>query len=363
MATYSFELWDRFGRPLADISRFASSRSYKLRRNRSEELSFTLDMYEFQRFCRQKLNVHPRTLLNPYQTDVKVKRNGTYLFGTQVIAAPPAVTSGSATIRVTARGYLNLLLDRYATFSRPSRDYSLIALDLITTEQAKPNGDLGITLAGDQYLTGKLGERNYDRMRVADELQRLASLTQAGFDFQFAWNKEFRIVKQLGARRSDIRFVHGGPDGNVDEISDGRTGTSLYNYIYGVGYGFGADALKRERGDLASMMAYYRRERIAQFNSVKEQTTLDENVLATLASQKDLLVIPKLSFDGRVLGDSMLTPGDRIDVATVGNEYIDNINGVFRVEEVAVALDDNDAEKFDVSFDDWGVDQDELATV
>ena len=114
---------------------------------------------------------------------------------------------------------------------------------------------------------------------------------------------------------------------------------------------------------MASMLAYYRRERIAQFNSVKESSTLQENVLADLLKRKDLLVIPRLTIPGSRLGGKLLVPGDRIDVSTVGNEYIDNINGVFRVEEVGVTLDDQGGEKFELAFDDWGVDQDELATV
>src|SRR5215210_163613 len=114
MGKYSIELWSGNGVLLADISRYVRNLKFAMQRNEAEDLSFDIDLNAYESLC-ASIGTHPLGILGPYQTDVKIKRNGTYLFGTHVGDAEVELGENDKTISVKAFGYLNLLLDRYVS--------------------------------------------------------------------------------------------------------------------------------------------------------------------------------------------------------------------------------------------------------
>jgi hypothetical protein len=357
---YEFELWSSSGQRLADISRLTQKRSFTIQRNEAETLNFQLDLYAFEAFA-DGIGVPANVLLNPYATDVKVKRNGTYLFGTQVVAAPldaaadmsrvtesgggGGISSFDHLITVSCQGYLDLFKDRYLTYSYSQQDASFIAGDMLGQAQTAPNGNVGVTLGTSNYLTGVLRDRNYTRQNIKTELQNLTQLIDGRFDFAFDSNKVFNIYSQIGAKRSDIQFTFGGPQGNIIGLNTENSATSLYNEIIGLGSGFGADQIVSTQDDPSSQLNRYLRQDIKQYNSVVIQSTLDQNAQADLALEKDLLVMPQITISGKELQNiPFISVGDRIQVNAVGHSFLTNLNGYYRVEKMAVSLDDNDFE-------------------
>lgn len=358
---YTFELWSIQGIKVADISDLAKQRKYTLERNEAELLEFTLDLDAFEAFC-ASINTPPRNVLAPYQTEVKVKRDGQYLFGTQVVDCPIELSQNGSTINVKCTGYLNLFKDRYVTVAYEQDDATTIAGALLMETQAQTNGSVGVTLDAVQYATGVLRDRNYERDNVKSALQNLTALIDGNFDFDFTHDKKFRTFAQIGSVRSDIELVYGGDGSNVKTATIERSGANLFNKLIGLGSGFGADQITSVQGDSTSQIAYYLREKIEQFNSVSEQTTLDQNVAARKEMYKDLLEIPKITITGNEVGNTFLGIGDRVPVYIREHTFVDNVFGLYRIEKMAVTIDDNDFES-DIAlyFDNLGVDQNEQA--
>ncbi|MDQ0825428.1 hypothetical protein QFZ60_001601 [Arthrobacter sp. B2I5] len=371
---YEIELWSAGGSRIADISHLCSKRRYTLQRNEAETLTFDLDLNDFERYCLINLGgTDPNVLIKPYVTDVKVKRAGSYLFGAQVVdisfnlsadsSSPGQGSSGAqnASVTITCSGYLNLVKDRYVTKTYSQIERTAIATDLLTTTQAQTNGSVGVTIAGSQYATGLPADRTYQRDNVKLKLQELAALSDSPFDFSFTWNKVFQTYSQIGARRTDLKFIWGGPYSNVASFTVDRSGINLFNKVYGLGSGFGTDQLQTTKVDLPSQLNYYLREQIQQFNSVVEQSTLDANTQTAVALAKDLLELPKVSITGNELkGVPFITPGDRIPLQVLNHTWLASINGLYRIEQMDVSIDENDFESdITLTFDNYGVNQNE----
>jgi hypothetical protein len=371
---YEFEIWSQSGNLIADISALVFNRSYTIKRNDAEQLTFSVDLFAFENYCANNLGgTDPKTLLAPYVNDIKVKRNGVYLFGTQIVDVtfdeqPDTSRAGSAggtgqvyPVNITCTGYFNLFKDRYVTKTYSQIERTSIATDLLTTTQAQTNGSVGVTNSGTQYTTGYLSDRTYQLDNVKLKIQQLAALSDAPFDFNFSYQKVFTTYAKIGARRTDISLIYGGSLGNVAGFTLSRSAINLYNKIYGIGSGYGVDQLQSIKTDNASQLNYYVRENVVQFNSVVLQDTLDANTTTEVSLDKDILELPVVTITGKeVPSKTFLSVGDRIPLKVMGHRWLDNINGLYRVEQIEVTIDDNDFETaIRLTFDSYGVNQNE----
>lgn len=375
---YEIELWSQSGSRLVDISSLCFNRKFTMQRNEAETLTFDLNLFAFENYCLNNLGgTNPATILAPYVTDVKVKRNGSYLFGAQVVdisfdmaqdfsRAGESGGGGGATtsdyrVTVTCSGYLNLFKDRYVTKSYSQTERTAIATDLITTTQAQTNGSVGVTNSGSQYSTGMLSDENYQRDNVKLKLQELAHLSDSPFDFSFSASKVFQTYQKIGARRQDLSLIYGGPLSNVAGMTLSRSGMNLYNKIYGIGSGFGVDQLLSTQADGVSQLNYYLRENIVQFNTVTIQGTLDSNTTTAVSLAKDILELPKVTVTGNdIKGKPFISVGDRIPFRVANHPWLSNVNGLYRVEQLDVTIDENDFEsQITMTFDSYGVNQSE----
>jgi hypothetical protein len=343
--TYELELWSSNGHRVADISNLAKSRSFTIPRNDAQDLSFTLDLFAFEEFA-ANMGIPAAELLMPYQMDVLLKRNGQYLFGTQIVSCPLDISESSYIITVRCRGYFDLVKDRYISQTYVQQEATSIAGDLFTQSQAKPNGDVGITLAPGQYETGVLRDRTYTRDNVKRMIQNLTQLVDGRFDFDISYDKKFQTYAALGSNRTDLQFTFGGSASNIASLYLERSATKLYNHIDSLGSGFGPDQLISESDDAVSQINNFRRETITQHNSVTEQPTLDQHAATDLALSKDLLQIPQITITGAELRNKdFIQVGDRIPLKFVDHSYFSGNDGLYRVEKMTVSLDDNDFEK------------------
>lgn len=376
---YEIELWSSLtGVRIADISQLCFNRSFTLVRNDAEQLTFSVDLFEFETYCLTNLGgMDPQVLLNPDVTDVKVKRAGIYLFGTQVVdvsfdlqpdSAPAGSSSSNSqgnTVTITAMGYLNLLKDRYVTKSYLATERTSIATDLITTTQTQTNGSVGITNAGSQYPTGQSSDRTYQLDNVKLKIQELAALSDSPFDFSFSPSKVFQTYSKIGARRTDISLIYGGPLSNVRAFALDRSALNLFNKVYGLGSGFGTDQLTSTQSDSVSQLRFYLREKISQYNSVILQATLDQNTLTDVALSKDILELPVVTITSKEVPINaagvaqFFSPGDRIPLQVLNHPWLASINGLYRIEQIDVSIDENDFEEIKLTFDTYGVNQSE----
>lgn len=374
---YEIELWSQSSSRIADISTLCFNRKYTLQRNDAEQLTFDINLFAFENYCLKNLGgADPKVLIQPYVTDVKVKRAGQYLFGAQVVdvsfdlaadysragegGGGAQANSSDYRVTVTCTGYLNLFKDRYITRNYVGMERTSIATDMLTTTQAQTNGSVGVTNNSTQYATGLVADRTYQRDNIKLKLQELAALSDSPFDFAFSYNKVFSTYQKLGARRQDISFIYGGPLSNVMGFTMDRSALNLYNKVYGIGSGFGTDQLISTQADTTSEINYYIREKIEQYNSVVLQATLDSNTITAVALAKDLLELPKITINGNQLPSTFLSIGDRIPLKVNNHTWLSNINGLFRIEQMDVTIDENDFEsEIVLTLDTYGVNQSE----
>lgn len=137
---YIVELWDINGVFVADVTALvATSLRITMPLNDVDEVSFSLDLVQFEELC-ESINVRPLNILEPYRTDVKIRRNGQYLVGAHVVDTKVNFNSESTNkIEIACTGYLNHLKDRYLTANYSNMTYAQIARQLITDTQASYN--------------------------------------------------------------------------------------------------------------------------------------------------------------------------------------------------------------------------------
>lgn len=344
---YTFELWQRNDVRLVELTKYMQNVSYTRTRNEAEELSFSIDIKALEDFA-ATLNLHPRALLEPYVTNIKVKRNDVYLFGVEVVDIDIKLAESGTTATVKCQGYLNLLATRYVKASYDLVEAGEICRDLIRQTQLVDNGDLGITFNPEQYSTNIERVRNYDgKNDIKAYLQNMTSLETGNFDFYFDHDRQFTIVEQLGAER-DLELRYG--DGSIIEIDIPRSGINLFNFYYGIGSGFGDEALQTTKFDSESMTIYGRREKIFTQSDVSLIGTLEENTESELIYSKDLIELPSLVVSGAIFDLNIYGVGDIFRVVVDNHPFI-SLDGYYITEKISVDLDENHAEKITLTVD------------
>lgn len=350
---YEFELWIN-GNQVGDISKLAQNRRFSLPRNASEQLSFLMDLTAFEQYCEQ-LGAVPQAVLEADVTDIRVKRNGLYYFGVQVKDMQYNLNQSGVNVEVRATGFLDLFADRYVTKNYDGVERVAIARDLLETTQlasGNPDDDFEVVNGVAQYSTDIADtERNYIDQNVRDGLVNLTNLSDGNFDFKFNYDRSFETFAQLGSYRPGSKFTY---PYNIKGGTIAHTATNLYNYIIALGSGFGEETLRTETADDVSRGNYKTRQKIVSFNSVSIQDTLDKNAYAYLQRVKDILELPKFSVSGEQADLGIIGVGDRIPVEVQGHPAIP-LNGIYRIEQIDVSLDENDAEDISITVDNYGL--------
>jgi len=343
---YEVELWSRQGVLVADISVLVKTMSFTQERNASESFEMTSDLDAFEDLA-SSIGTMPMVMLNPYRTDIKVKRRGVYLFGVHVVEVNTELNEDESTISIRAVGYLNLLNDRFITKSYTNEYETDIIQDLINETQSQTNGDIGITFGTQVQLVQR--DRIYERQNIKEAIINLTKLVTGNFDFAFDHNKVFSTYEMIGSDRSiELEFTY---PGNIRQLTVPRTGINLFNKIYGLGAGFGDDQVQSLQADTDSQLEYGVHESIYTWNSVIEQATLDQNAQARLILTKNMLEIPQIKISGRDFDLSTYGIGDRVTVRVLDHNFLNTIDGVYRIERISVSIDENQDEDITLFFD------------
>jgi len=350
---YEIELWSRDGKRIADITRFCQNISWAEERNEAEELRFTLDLDAFEDYMINEAGADPVSNFKEGQTEVKLRRNGEYLFGTQIYDAPIDLNEdGSVTINVMCTGYLNFLLARYPD---PAITYNQVEsveifYDLIRKAQSVDYGNYGLIIpSSGYYVTGVKRDRSYEYYTSSTKLnmQRLTSLETGNFDFRILADKTVMTYPQVGSPRSDFRLVFDRTNfrSSMKRARLNRSASGLYNQVIGIGSGFGADMLIAIKDDLYSKIEYGLRQLPVQFNEVSVQKTLEENVQARLDKVRKLLRLPQVVLSGNDMPENGINIGDWIPAEMKGRRLLEDMTGTYRVERKETKLDQNGFEE------------------
>lgn len=349
---YGIEVWSKSGERLGDIRHLCSGLKWSKQRNEAEELSFDMDLAEYEDYLSSIGVRNPFEFIDVLGTDLRVTRDGQYLFGANVTKIQYAPDDPSVRMSIDARGYLNFFKTAYVDIAYANTPQGSIAWGVINQYQQKEGGNYGITYGGHIGSVNKSRDRNFVRKNVKDFLQQLSNVIE-GLDFEFTADKKFITYDAMGSHRPDIRLVY--PD-NIDSFSFDRDGSSVGNFIYGIGSGNGDDAIFVTAQDPNSYVPFYRREAVKSFNSVEREDTLEENTNGVLEIMRDVAELPTLTFHDGVLNLNDIKVGDTVYVKLSNFKSIEHIDGDQRIEKISCDVDVNDAETPSLTFDDLNVD-------
>lgn len=343
------ELWTREGKRIADITHLVRNYFAAEERNEAEQLQFSMDYDAFERYMALDVGADTVSNFREGQTEIKVKEFGQYKFGTQLVWAPINLNKdGSATISVTATGYLNFMNDRYPTpgLRYEKRESVEIFYDLIRTAQAVSNGNNGLIIpTSGYYVTGVPRDREYGLYTSSTKLnmQRLTSYVAGRFDFRILHNKTVMTYPSVGSPRADFKLTYDRKHNRstFDEALLNRGASQLFNQIHGIGSGLGGETLTRTVTDEESALDFRLRELPVQFNEVSEEATLIENAHARRERVKDLVRMPQVTLSEADLPANGIHIGDVVPVEFIGGRLIEAMSGHHRIERIETTRDEN----------------------
>lgn len=342
---YSIEVVDPSGLLLADLTGRADGRSLTKSRNEADEITWSIDLDEWERYCRL-LNVDPKIILIPNASEIRIKRGQKYLGGGQITYIDTTLGSNQETVSVRATGFLNLFKDRYTDNVYTGIQATTIASDLITTTQTGTNRSFGITIGN--LATVGVHDRTHQRTNIKEALQNLTNVQTNPFDFDFTYDKVFNTYPQIGSQRPDIIFEY---PGNIKSARIPLDGTGLANSIIVLGSGFGTDAAATATAnDTGSQANYKVREKVVLENNTESTTTLQEDGQIELALWSTPSEVPQITVNGNVA--PFITDygiGDYVLVRIVGHKWLDHINTYYRVEKYSLTVDKDDVETIQLS--------------
>lgn len=133
---YIVEVWDINDVFVADISHLITT-SLRINRriNDVDSITFSIDLVQFERLC-ESIGTRPLNIIEPYRTDIKIRRNGEYLVGAHVVRTNVNFNSQETNkLEVQCTGYLNHFKDRIITKSYEGMTYAEIARSLVYDTQ------------------------------------------------------------------------------------------------------------------------------------------------------------------------------------------------------------------------------------
>lgn len=361
---YTVELWSSTGVYMADVSNIlVSGLRMDIPLNDVEQVDFTLDLIQFEEKC-ARIGADPRNILDPYRTEVKIKRNGAYLLGTQVVQAEVNLNNESAnTIEVRTTGYLNLFKDRYITPGiapatnanvYENQTYAKLAQRLIVDTQNQTNGDFGVIIGvdtvSDTQASTRTRKADYDNQNVKDAILNLCKLETDNFDFKFTWDKQFEVYPRLGTDQPEVELVY---PFNVVAMNILRDATTLANKITGMGSGLGEERLQYTATDATSSLAYGIRERIELFNSTSTLATLQTNVNGLIPTYKEIYESLSVDLTNGAIVPGETWVGDAILARVEGSTFIETIDDMYRIINMKINVSNDMEESISLKLVKW----------
>ncbi|HVB24132.1 MAG TPA: hypothetical protein VNG51_19495 [Ktedonobacteraceae bacterium] len=369
---YSLELVSPSGNILADLSSRASQRTFTVTRNGADDIQWYLSIDELEDYCR-KTYQDPKLLLVTNQTEVRVKRNGTYMAAGQLSYKYGSLAeNGSGNlIQLKASGFLNLFTQRFTGPGQiyTNMDASAIAWDLINQSQQgnnDPTGTLntttgliipgtatsGVPIADWNFgiTQGSLATvgphtRTYQNMAISDALQDFCNVSVGGFDMQFTYNKVFNTFIQLGVQRPDIVLEY---PGTIIEADITEDGTQMANLISAQGTGNGTVTQSQYTAPNTGSTANYkvRQSFISPSSLDASDDSLQNYATWNLAQFQVPLVLPSIIYNTHN-GPSPtdFSVGDWIHIKIRNHPLYSDVDGMYRTEQIQVTIDESDNEQ------------------
>jgi hypothetical protein len=364
-SAYQFEIYDGSNQLIADLSPYARSRHFTVRRNRAEQVGLVFDQGQLENLA-ASVGLTVRQILEPGVNDIVIRRGNRALVRTRVQYLLPTLSATGRSVEVRAVGYLDLFKDRYIWPSDAndplglkytSADIGAVAWNFLNLTQSRINGSFGVTMGTIQTSRTITDTWQPYATSIRDILIALTERNNS-IDFEFAPDKTFKVYYPgIGTEKADLRFSF---PGNIRELSLPVDASELANYIIARGGGNGDTQVAKTYPTLpvttAEQAIYRLREVIDDYPSITVEATLTEKATEHYRKSSTPTVIPELTLDGNIepyLGAYWI--GDRVPVAidtSAGSLYRALDGQTWRINEIDVALteDDNETVRLKVGY-------------
>lgn len=340
---WTVSLYDVNGNEIMDISKFVNV-TLNLKLNDVSTCEFEMDLVQFERLC-ESVNALPRNVLYPALTEIKVSRNDNPMFGGIVSISDSNLGENSSTISVTADSYLQYFATRLLSKTYTATDRSQIAWDAIDTVQSLPNGDLGVTEG--TLATTFDSDLTADFRDVKSIIQLYTYAQPTTYDFEITHDKVFNTYLHLGSTRPTYELTY---PGNIVKLRLPRSSDTLFNRVIGLGSGIGEERLQTIQEDATSQATYRVRESKQLYSSVVEESTLENNTQGFLDQSKGVLVLPNVQINADAIDLDVVRVGDTLPVKVIEGSYNNDLDGLFRIYQMTITVDENAFETISLSF-------------
>ncbi len=349
---YTVELWSPQGQQIADLSPLLLSRHFKATRNRAEVVDLTFDLGQIESYC-ASLGLSVQQLLGPGYNEIRIRRGSRPLVGAQIQYLLPSLEGDKRTLEVRAVGFLELLKDRFlypsdgASLTQTGIDIGQVAWNFINLTQGRTNGSFGFTLGTIQTSRTITDTWQPYATNIRDILIALTQRNNS-IDFAFTADKVFNVYYPQGSDKTELRFAL---PGNIKSLRLPVDASELATLVIARGSGNGADQQVVQTYPAAAtpeQTTYKLREVIDDYPSINVNQTLIDKATEHYRKNATPTVIPEIVLDGNqepFLGAYWL--GDRVPIsidANQGSAFATLDGQMWRVNEVDVTVDDNDAE-------------------
>lgn len=257
------------------------------------------------------------------------------------------------TLELQCEGWLSYFRLRHyhATRRFTAVDQAAIARELLQHAATYGTGsNLGMVRYGTE-LHGVPRDRTYkqsERKSIGEAVEQLATVID-GFDFAFTseWDgldlwTTFRTSYPAMGRYREITLEQGR---NCDIPAATVGGKSVITHAFAIGSGDGADQVSASAGTASGV--FPRLEAVESFSDVKEYPTLKAKADRRVLLGRSPIVLPSIVLYPDSVGLDEFDLGDALRV--VGGYGLVPIDGVYRLTEVSVSVDESSAESIVVT--------------
>jgi hypothetical protein len=349
---YTVELWSPQGQQIADLSPLLLSRHFKATRNRAEVVDLSFDLGQIESYC-ASLGLSVQQLLGPGYNEIRIRRGSRYLVGAQIQYLLPSLEGDKRTFEVRAVGFLELLKDRFlypsdgASLTQTSIDIGQVAWNFINLTQNRTNGSFGFTLGTVQTSRTITDTFQPYATNIRDIIIALTQRNNS-IDFSFSADKVFNVYYPQGQDKTELRFAL---PGNIKSLRLPVDASELATLVIARGSGNGADQQVAQTYPATAtpeQTTYKLREVIDDYPSINVNQTLIDKATEHYRKNATPTVIPEIVLDGNqepFLGAYWI--GDRVPIsidANQGSAFATLDGQMWRVNEIDVSVDENDAE-------------------
>lgn len=235
--------------------------------------------------------------------------------------------------------------DSYIVFRLECSDLALYIDEcyVYSRDDSATFSNLGVVLGEDTAtaVQSKTRQADLSLQNVKDAIMELTAMEEDNFDFDFSYDRKFNVYARKGQDRTNLEMSY---PGNIHSMTVTRSAASLYNKITNIGSGVGDDRMQVVVENMDSQQKYGTRELVSTNSNVSLEETLLGQAVGALYDSKDPSDLPTITIKDGSINPSNIQVGDTVLPTVDSDEFLNTIEGIYRVAKLSLTVDEDDVE-------------------